>query len=183
MLIIIQAAPLTNITINILDNYGLLTEVMARDHAQTYMFFYNRAAQDSHNMYHCLEASLTPEARQILYSEQAKYTFRRADATNAPQVPNSDPEEKRRDGLMFLWCIIDRTTATTNATISTILRMITHLREIMVEKDSNVTAFNTNVCQLVNSYYANKREQVDSETSLYNLFEAYLICKDQDFVT
>jgi hypothetical protein len=76
MLIIIQAAPLTNNTINILDNYGLLTEVMAWDHAQTYMFFNNRAAQDFQNMYHRLEASLTPEARQILYSEQAKYTFR-----------------------------------------------------------------------------------------------------------
>jgi hypothetical protein len=84
---------------------------------------------------------------------------------------------------MFLWCIINRSTANTNATISTIVRKITHLREVVVEKDSNVTAFNTNVSQLCNSYYANKREQVDSETLLYNLFEAYLICMDQDFVT
>jgi hypothetical protein len=66
MLIIIQATPLANITINILENYGLLPEVIARDHAQTYMFFNNRAAQNSHNMYHSLEASLTPDARQIL---------------------------------------------------------------------------------------------------------------------
>jgi hypothetical protein len=73
---------------------------------------------------------------------------------------------------MFLWCIINRTTPKTNAPISTIVRKITHLRKVMVEKDSNVTAFNTNVRQLCNAYYANKREQVDSETLLYNLFEA-----------
>jgi hypothetical protein len=106
IIIITQAQPLPNIKINVLDNYGLLTEVMTRTHAESYMFFNNRAAQDSHNLYHCLESSLTPEARQILCSEQHKFTFRRADAVNAPVIPNSDPEEKRReekrrDGLMF----------------------------------------------------------------------------------
>jgi hypothetical protein len=52
----------------------------------------------------------------------------------------------------------------------------------MMEKDSNVQDFNTSVCQLVNLYSANKREQVDTETLLVNLFDAYLICKDHDFV-
>jgi hypothetical protein len=93
-----------------------------------------------------------------------------------------DPEERRRDGLMFLWCILNRTTAETNATITTIVRKINHLPELMIKKESNVQDFNTTVRQLQNSYYANKREQPDPETLLSNLFDAYVICQDNDFV-
>jgi iron-sulfur cluster repair protein YtfE (RIC family) len=73
---------------------------------------------------------------------------------------------------MFLWCIINQTTAKANATITNIVRKINNLRELMIEKDSDVQSFNTTVRQLVNSYYANKREQVDKETLLANLFDA-----------
>jgi hypothetical protein len=65
---------------------------------------------------------LTPEAREILYSERLKYTIRRADVANAIQAgPDINPEERRRDGLMFLWCFINRTTAKTNTTIATVV--------------------------------------------------------------
>jgi hypothetical protein len=70
-----------------------------------------------------------------------------------------------------------------NDTITNIVRKINNLRELMIEKDSNVTAFNTSVRQLINAYFANKREQVDQETLLTSLFEAYLACKDNEFVT
>jgi septal ring factor EnvC (AmiA/AmiB activator) len=83
---------------------------------------------------------------------------------------------------MFLWCIINQTTAKANATITNIVRKINNLRELMIEKDSDVQSFNTTVRQLVNSYYANKREQVDKETLLANLFDAYISCKDNEFV-
>jgi hypothetical protein len=53
----------------------------------------------------------------------------------------------------------------------------------MIEKDSDVTSFNTSVRQLMNAYFANKREEVDAETLLMNLFNAYTACKDNDFVT
>jgi septal ring factor EnvC (AmiA/AmiB activator) len=83
---------------------------------------------------------------------------------------------------MFLWCIINQTTAKTNATITNIVRKINNLRELMIEKDSDVQSFNSTVRQLVNSNYANKRERVDKETLLANLFNAYISCKDKEFV-
>jgi hypothetical protein len=93
-----------------------------------------------------------------------------------------DPEERHRDRLMFLWCILNRTTAKTNATITTIVRKITHLMELMSEKDSNVQELNTTLRQLMNSYYANKREKPDEDTLINNSFEAYLTCKDDNFI-
>jgi hypothetical protein len=78
-----------------------------------------------------------------------------------------------RDGLLFLWCILDRTTAETNATLSTIVRRLNHLAELMSEHNSDVAVFNTQVRQLLNSYIANKRETFDPEVLLQNLFEAY----------
>jgi hypothetical protein len=45
-----------------------------------------------------------------------------------------------------------------------------------------VKAFNTSVRQLLKAYFANKREQVDQETVLTSLFEAYLSCKDSEFM-
>jgi hypothetical protein len=40
-----------------------------------------------------------------MYAEQDKYTIRQGNVPNA--LPGGDPEERRRDGLMFLWCIIN----------------------------------------------------------------------------
>lgn len=53
----------------------------------------------------------------------------------------------------------------------------------MTEVNSDINAFNTNVCSLVNSYYSNKRESYDSEVLLQSLFRAYKQCTDSKFVT
>jgi hypothetical protein len=92
---------------------------------QTYMFQDLRATQDSHKLFQCLEASVTPETWSVLYLERKKYTIRRGDVPNA--IAGGDPEEIRRDGLIYLWCIINRTTTRTNATISTIVRQVNRL--------------------------------------------------------
>jgi hypothetical protein len=55
--------------------------------------------------------------------------------------------------------------------------------ELMIGKDSDVTSFNTSVRQLMNAYFATKREEVDAETLLTNLFDAYKACKDNYFIT
>jgi hypothetical protein len=81
---------------------------------------------------------------------------------------------------MFLWCIINHTTAKSNARITNIVRRINNLRALMIEKDSNVQAFNTAVQHLLNSYFSNKREPVDQATT--NLFDAFTTCKDTEFV-
>jgi hypothetical protein len=96
------------------------------------MFQNLRATQDSHNAFQCLEATLTPETVNYVCRTH-KYTIRRGDVPNT--IAGGDPEERRRDGLMFLLCIINRTTAKTNATITNIVRRINNLRALMIEED------------------------------------------------
>jgi hypothetical protein len=84
---------------------------------------------------------------------------------------------------MFLWCIINRMTARTNATVTTIVKQIGKLREAMIEKNSDVTAFTTYVKQLMHLYTSNRRTEPDADSLLANLFEAYAVCNDTGFVT
>jgi hypothetical protein len=174
--------PQNGVQMNFIDNYGVLTYDSIQAMAHAYMFREVRAAQDSHNMFCCLEASLTKDAR----TTWDKYTLRRGTIAALPagaQIPaGGDVNERRRDGLLFLWCILDRTTAKTNATISTIVRQLNHLAELMSEHNSDVAVFNTQVRRLLNSYFANKRETFDPEVLLQNLFEAYASCNDKSFV-
>jgi hypothetical protein len=56
-------------------------------------------AQDSHNMFCCLDASLSASARTEIYAESDTYTFRRgAVPGTVPGVKNS---KKHRGGLIF----------------------------------------------------------------------------------
>jgi hypothetical protein len=122
---------------------------------------------------------LTQEARDTLYAESATYTYRRRDI-QVPVIGNAD--DKRRDGMMFLWTIINRTTARTNATIAVIIHQLNNLEAVMTEENSDITAFNTKVRKLLNSYYANKRVTFDEQVLLTNLADAYKTCKDTEFV-
>lgn len=99
----------------------------------------------------------------------------------APAGGNDD--ENISNGVLFLWSIVNHTTAKTNATISVIIEQLTNLPSLMTEVNSDINAFNTNVCSLVNSYYSNKRESYDSEVLLQSLFRAYKQCTDSKFVT
>ena len=161
---------------NFIDNYGVVSYQSVQNKAFSYAFRGQRPNQDSHNCFCCLEASLTKDARTTLYAERDKYTITRGDVMATPAgltiPPGGDPTERRRDGLLFLYCILDRTTAKTNATISTIVRQLNHLAELMSEHNSDITVFNTQVRRLLNSYVANKRENFDKEVLLQKLFEA-----------
>ena len=145
------------------------------------MFHNTREAQDDYNLFSCLEASLSTEARATLYAESAMYTY------NITNVPNAtvgvDPNEQRRSGLMYLWTIINRTTAMTTATISVLLEQLNNLPSVMQEVNNDVTAFNSKVRKILTSYYANKRESYNETALLHNLAKAYSMCKDEEFVT
>jgi hypothetical protein len=170
--------------LNMLDHYGMITEAEIIAKYNSYMFQGGIEAQDSHNMQHCLEASLTPEARIIINADKEKYTIWRGDIQAAPVIPGvTNSEERRCDGLMYLYCIVNRTTAKTHATMRSIIRQINNMKELMLEKDSDVQAFNTRFQQLMNMYYAHKHQKVDEETMMTNLWDAYSICKDSKFVT
>jgi hypothetical protein len=75
--------PQNGVQMNFIDNYGVLTYDSIQAMAHAYMFREVRAAQDSHNMFCCLEASLTKDARTTLYAERDKYTLRRGTCTIA----------------------------------------------------------------------------------------------------
>jgi hypothetical protein len=72
--------------LNMIDHYGMITEAEIIAKYNTYMFQGGRMAQDSHNIQNCLEASLTPEARMIIYAEKDKYTIRRVNVAAAPAI-------------------------------------------------------------------------------------------------
>jgi hypothetical protein len=120
----------------------------------------------------------------VINADKDKYAVRRGDIPNAPNIPGvTNPEERRRDGLMYLFCIVSRTTAKTHTMVTSIAWQINAIREVMIQKDSDVQAFNTHIQHLTNLYYAHKRQKVDEETMMTVLFDSYSLCKDSKFVT
>jgi hypothetical protein len=59
----------------IIENYGIVTQATAHVKELTYMFSNTRIVQDSFNLYMCLEALLSTEARIAAYAESSTYTF------------------------------------------------------------------------------------------------------------
>jgi hypothetical protein len=173
--------PQNGIDLNIIESYGTLSRESVEAAARAQIFAENRRTQDTINLFTCLEETLSQEARDTLYAESATYTYRRGDVQNNVQ-PGQDPNEKRRDGMMFLWTIINRTTARTNATSAVIIHQLNHLEGVMTEENNDITAFNTKVRKILNSYYANKRLTFDEQVLLTNLADAYRTCKDTEFV-
>ena len=169
------------VDLNIIESYGSLTKEAVERAVKGHIFAENRKTQDTINLFACLEDSLTLEAKETLYAESESYTYMRNEV-QTPVPDGLDGTEKRRDGLMFLWTIINRTTARTNATISVIIHQLNHLESEMNEAGSDVKVFNTKVRKLLNSYYANKRQVFDEQVLLTNLADAYFTCKDNDFV-
>jgi hypothetical protein len=129
----------------LLRHYGTISETAIKHHVQQYHFRQTREGQDATSLMGCLDATLTKDAHTTIHAERHKYTLRRGetrDATAAavaaaaaaaaiagtaptilPVEPGRD-EDEVTDGLLFLWCIINCTTAKTNATITSLIYMI-----------------------------------------------------------
>ena len=167
-------------TLNPIINYGVLKKTSVETKVRTYMFHNTREAQDDYNLFCCLENSLTTEARMTLYAESAQYTY------VASAIPGAaagvQPDEQRRSGMMYLWTIINRTTAMTTATISVILEQLNNLPSVMQDVNNDVNAFNSKVRKILTSYFANKSEAYNETALLHNLAKAYGLCKDEEFV-
>jgi hypothetical protein len=166
--------------LNPINNYGILKKESVDTKVRTYMFHNTREAQDDYNLFCCLEASLSTEARATLYAESDQYTYKANEVMNI--AAGVDPNEQQRSGLMYLWTIVNRTTAMTAATISVLLEQLNNLPSVMQEVNNDVMAFNSKVRQLLTSYYANKREAYNETALLHNLAKAYGLCKDEEFV-
>jgi hypothetical protein len=171
-----------------LRNYGTLTLPSVLAHAQAYAFTNQRQAQDSNNLFKCLESTLTEAAMRTMYAERHLYTLTRrevaaarAGVAGAPATLPGNDEDEFRDGVLMLWAIINRTTAQTNATISAIINQLTRLNNIMEESKHDIKAFNTSIRDLLNQYVANRRHEYDQTILINSLFSAYKTTKDKEF--
>jgi hypothetical protein len=171
---------IAGIIMNVIENYGTVTMAPTRAKALTDMFSNTRQAQDSFNLYMCLEALLTTEARITAYAESNTETFQRVKVPGA--IAGGDPDKQRQDGLMLLWTIINCTTAMTTATISVLMEQLNNLSSTMNKCNHDINAFNTTVGCLLTSFYANKRDLYNETALLHNLARAYMACKDEEFV-
>jgi hypothetical protein len=82
------------------------------------------------------------------------------------------PDDKFRDGVLFLWAIIHRTTAQTNATISANLDQLGSMTTIMEEAKNEIKVYNTNIYSLLNEYTANQQEEYNDTILINALFKA-----------
>jgi hypothetical protein len=65
------------VNINFVENYGTVTMASVHAKALTYMFSNTPQVQDTFNLYMCLKALLSTEARIAAYVESNTYTFTR----------------------------------------------------------------------------------------------------------
>jgi hypothetical protein len=154
--------PANRINRNFLDNYGVVTLGMVRDHASTYVNSHSRNAQNSVQLYHCLMNSLSLAGR-------SKITIWNADYIVAGQ----------RSGVALLKVIIRESDLDTHATAAHIRMQLASLDEFIGTIDSDILKFNIHVKNLVDGL--TKRRQTTSDLLTY-LFKGYKAASDSPFV-
>jgi hypothetical protein len=149
---------------NLLTKYGIVSELEVMAHVVTYANTQTRQAQDSFQMYHCIHASLEPEALDRVLLQQDRY------------LVNGEPH-----GPLLFKVIVSLAHIDTNATTRMIQERLSSTDKIMEEVAYNVQQFNEKVQDLLNSLYA--RSQTMSESTLIaHLFKGYKMVPDQEFV-
>ncbi len=179
------AVPHGGTTMNVLRNYGSITYNSVLAHAQSYAFQDVRLAQNSTNIFNCLEATLTNDATATVNAEHHIFTLKRAAVVSSQPAgtiyPAGTATDEFRDGLLLLWVIINRTNAQTNAAISAIINQLTRMNSIMEDSKHNIKEFNTTVRTLLNQYVANRQHQYDETILINSLFSSYKTTKDREF--
>jgi hypothetical protein len=167
-----------------LRNYGTYTYDTILAHVCAYAFRSDREEQDATSLLNCLEDTLTTSALDIINAEQAKYTLTRAQVNAtlpAGAQIQGNANDEYQDGVLFLWCILNRTAPQTNATITTIIRQLSRINGIMEEVKYDILAFNTKVRLPLNQYIANTSQEYDKAILITSLFEAYKLPTNQEF--
>ena len=156
LIINVQGVPL-----NLAKNYGSITLQQVQAHAAIYSALFNRDLQNSAQIYQCLSASLSTEAKAKVILESAKYTI--ADET---------------DGLIFFKVIMSLAQVDTRATISVIRTRLSSIDSKIIELDDDIKEFNRYVKTNLGDLAARGENTTDL---LVNLFKAYRLCKDEEF--
>jgi hypothetical protein len=143
------------------DNYGFLTFDQIRTHVMTYVNTQTRDYQNSYQIYECLFATLTDDARTKVATRHNEYTV-----LDQP------------DGLLFFKAIIATAQVDTPATISQIRYKLMNLSQHMQDVDSDIEQFNIDVQTYVMALEARGNTTSDL---LVNLFRGYKSASDETF--
>lgn len=153
-------------TLNLIDQYGIISLTDVQAHARTYESVNGRDAQNSSQMYNFLYASISDEAKLMVLSDHNDYTL----MANGMQVNN---------GPCFLRVLIRNTTVDTRSTVYHIRENLNNLETHIVEITYDIEAFNLYVTHQVEQLAARGESSSDL---LINLFGAYLSVPDRKFV-
>jgi hypothetical protein len=153
--------PLNGVAYDLTDNYGFLTFDQIRLHAISYIAAQSRNYQNAFQIYECLFATLTDDARTKVATRFNEYTI--AD---------------QPDGLLFFKAIIATAQVDTPATVSQIRYKLMNLAQHMQDIDSDIEQFNIDVQTYVMALEARGNTTSDL---LVNLFRGYKSASDETF--
>jgi len=154
-------APNANLR-NLIQQFGQITLQEVRNHAALYTQQEQRAAQDSMQLYQCLMASITKEAKAKVMIWRDEYMV-----LGTPS------------GACLLKIIIRESHIDTRATVRHIRDKLSSLDTYLPTIGFDIMKFNTYVRDLLDSLYARGETTQDL---LANLFKAYKVAKDKTFV-
>lgn len=147
---------------NLATHYGLIDTEAIRAHAMTYSGTATRNAQNAFQIYECLGATLTKEAKVKVDTLQNIYTV-----------------QGQPDGFLYFKAIVKLAQVDTRATVSRIRSHLAHLAEFMQSVDSDVHKFNMQFTQWQMDLEARGETSNDL---LVNLFTGFKACLDHTFV-
>jgi hypothetical protein len=147
---------------HLLTQYGKLSLAQVSTHALTYVNSQTREQQDSRQLYQCINASLTQEAKVAITLRAQDYIV-----------------GGKESGACLLKVLIELASIDTQATTRFLRSRLMKLDEYMVTCNSNVETFNQYVLDQTNSLHARGEETLDL---VVNLFIGYLAASDKKFV-
>jgi hypothetical protein len=148
--------------IHMLKQYGSVSLRQVQEHARKYIQVHCRAAQDSQQLADCILSSLTVEARNTITLYDDEYTI-----------------QGKVSGTCLLKVVIRESHIDTNATTRILREELNKLDSYMVSIDSDISKFNEHVKDILEKLHARGQTTHDL---LSNLFRAYKVVSDKDFV-
>ena len=154
-----------------LKHYGTITPAQLIAAEEMYIFGQEQAAQDNIMLFNALMGSLTEAVRNTVTLFEEEYILR--------ENPGLPTEETQKSGVLILNIIICESHIDTNATTSTLRRILAKLPEYIVSIQLDIGIFNQYVRLQVQSLVA---RQETSNNLLVNLFSSYMAASDQTFL-
>jgi hypothetical protein len=154
--------PMTKLTY-LLDSFGQLSYEQCKAHTDTYYKSKSRAAQDSHNLFTCIENSLTEEAKEKLLTKEPKYLIK-----------------GRYVGVLYLHVIIEAATIDTRYTIHELHNKLHKMTDLVESKKSNVEDINQAV-EMIELGLTSRGATTDDIGLTTQLLRMYAKIEDPEF--